>query len=81
MVSAGLSQIIKVSVENNRDALHTPAVEQLLRDQKIDVLIVMPGFGNDAGQRDNFSRHFLPSSSLTEQDIMWRTNLVPRWYL
>ena len=70
-----------MSVENNRDALHTPAVQQLLRDHKIDVLIVMPGFGNDAGQRGEGQHLKTFDSSITEQDIMWRTSLVPPWYL
>ena len=52
------TQIINVSVENNRDALHTAAVQDLLREKNVDVLIVMPSFGNDAGLEISSSTDF-----------------------
>lgn len=43
-------QLIQTSINNNRHALQNSEVRQLLNDEvKIDVVVVVPAFGNEAG--------------------------------
>ena len=64
-------------MENNRDALLTPAVQDLLKTkrEKIDVLIVMPSFGNEAGyyvaHKLNASLVLLTTVSYTLPELSW----------
>ena len=43
-------EMIEISVNNNRMALRTPQVKDLLKDDiKVDVVVTAPAFGNEAG--------------------------------
>ena len=64
-----------MSVLNNRDALLSTAVQKLLQKGQIDVLMVMPNFGNEAGyyvaHKLNASLVFLTPVPYSLPELNW----------
>ena len=67
--------MIDLSVESNREAFLHPAVQEIISHQSVDVVIVLPVLGNEAGyylaQKKNASLALFLTVPYTTPELSW----------